>query len=183
MLAVGRDETERTALPPGVVLRPLTVYRDARGSLAEFFREAWCEEFQPHQWQVTVSEATSLRGMHLHLRHTDYLVALDGALAVGLCDLRGGSPAHRHSLLLELDGARPAALTIPPGVAHGVFCRTRTVYVIGIDRGYDRDDELGCRWDDAELGIAWPTTTPLLSPRDTRLPSLRELARLVPAWR
>lgn len=181
MLAV--DEAEPAALPPGVVLRPLTVHRDARGTLAEFFRAPWDETFRPRQWQVTVSAADSLRGVHLHLRHTDYLVPLDGALTVGLCDLRRGSPAYRRGLVRELDAAQPAALTIPPGVAHGVFCRARTVYVLGIDRDYARDDELGCRWDDAELGIAWPSAAPLLSARDAALPSLHELAQQVPAWR
>jgi dTDP-4-dehydrorhamnose 3,5-epimerase len=183
MLPVRRNDADEKALPPDVMLRPLVLHRDARGSLAEFFRQPWCTNFQPRQWQVTVSEADSLRGMHLHLSHTDYLVALDGVLAVGLHDLRRGSPAYGRGLLLALDGAQPAALTIPPGVAHGVFCRTRTVYVIGIDREYDRDDELGCRWDDAGLGIAWPSPAPLLSARDAALPSLRELAQRVPVWR
>ena len=171
------------ALPPGVWRRPLTVHRDARGTVAEFFRSEWPSGFQPAQWQVTVSAANSLRGMHLHLRHTDYLLVLDGTVALGLHDLRAGSPAHGRGLLLELDGAAPAALLIPPGVAHGLCCRTRATYVIGIDRAYDTADELGCRWDDARLGIPWPTDAPLLSPGDAALPPLAEVTHLVSPWR
>ncbi len=173
-------QSARAALPPGVLLRELEIHRDARGALTEFFHSSWIDAFQPAQWQVTVSEPGSLRGVHLHLHHTDYFVVLDGAVTVGLHDLRAGSPAHGRGVLVELDGTAPAALMVPPGVAHGAYCRTRATYVIGIDHGYDPADEFGCRWNDPQLGIAWPSDAPLLSARDAALPSLAELARLVP---
>ena len=37
---------------------------------------------------------------------------------------------------------------------------------------YDPLDEGGVMWDDPVLGVVWPTTTPLLSPRDRQHPRL-----------
>ena len=36
-------------------------------------------------------------------------------------------------------------------------------------------DELGCRFDDTELGIPWPTRDVVLSARDHDLPPMRTL--------
>jgi dTDP-4-dehydrorhamnose 3,5-epimerase len=44
-----------------------------------------------------------------------------------------------------------------------------------VSRLYDRHDEGGLAWDDPEVGIEWPVATPLLSPRDSGFPRLREL--------
>jgi dTDP-4-dehydrorhamnose 3,5-epimerase len=40
---------------------------------------------------------------------------------------------------------------------------------------YDRGDEIGARWDSA--GIDWPVKDPILSPKDSALPSLAELRK------
>jgi len=100
-----------------------------------------------------------------------------------LHDLRAGSPAFGRGQLIELAGRDPAALLIPPGVAHAILSRSASTYVIGIDRAYDLADELGCRWDDPQLDIAWPIATPHLSARDAALPALRAIAPLVAPWR
>jgi dTDP-4-dehydrorhamnose 3,5-epimerase len=40
---------------------------------------------------------------------------------------------------------------------------------------YDRSDEIGLRWNDPAVGIAWPIRDPLLSDKDAALPTLAEL--------
>ncbi|HXH14058.1 MAG TPA: dTDP-4-dehydrorhamnose 3,5-epimerase, partial [Alphaproteobacteria bacterium] len=63
----------------------------------------------------------------------------------------------------------------PPGFAHG-FC----VLSDGADVLYKCTEEYapeldrGIRWDDPGLGIPWPVTSPALSPRDARWPTLDE---------
>lgn len=169
------------ALPPGVTLRPLPVYPDARGRVGELFPAAAAADFPPAQWAFAVCEPDTLRGVHVHRRHRDWLVVIDGLLWAGLCDLRAGSPAFGRGVLLPLRGAAPVALHIPPGVAHGFLSPQRAIFCLGADRPYDLADELGCRWDDPGLGLAWPLDRPpLLSPRDLALPSLAELLRAVP---
>jgi dTDP-4-dehydrorhamnose 3,5-epimerase-like enzyme len=40
---------------------------------------------------------------------------------------------------------------------------------------FDPTKRAGIRWDDEALGVEWPTRSPLLSPIDRDLPTLREL--------
>jgi len=166
----------------GTVLQPLLAHRDARGLVAEFYRADWGGRAPAVQWTMIVSEAGVLRGVHLHLRHTDYLVVLLGRIHLGLRDLRPGSPTAGRSVQLELCGERPATLVIPPGVAHGLYFPEHTAFALGLSRPYDPLDEIGCHWRDPELGFDWPTTKPRLSARDEGLPPLRELLTRVPAW-
>jgi dTDP-4-dehydrorhamnose 3,5-epimerase len=171
-----------SVFPPGVSLRPLEAHEDERGLVAELFRLEWPEAFAPAQWSFTVSAGGVLRGVHMHPRHTDWLVILDGRCWIGLYDPRRGSPGFGRSCLFAMDGAAPAALCIPPGVLHGLCFPERCTYVLGADCVYDLADELGCHWSDPALGIDWPLAQPLLSERDAALPSLADLAQQVPAF-
>ncbi len=176
------DAAAAPAYPPGVHLRPLPAFSDARGTIFECFRAVWPEAIAAVQWVTAVSAADVLRGMHVHLCHTDWLVTVDGRLQVALRDLRAGSPACGRTQLVTLEGAAPAALRIPPGVAHGLFSPVRTVFLLGADQPYDLADELGFHWRDPDLGVDWPVAAPLVSARDEAMPPLREVARRVPAW-
>ncbi len=174
---------DASALPHGVVLRPLAAHRDHRGLVAEIFRDEWPTGITPVQWTMVVSEAGVMRGVHVHLRHDDYFLLLQGAVCVGLHDLRSGSPSSRCAARLDLRGDEPTALVIPHGVAHGFFFLETTIFVLGASQYYDVTDELGCHWRDPELGLAWPRSTAQLSARDAGLPPLRDLAARIPPWR
>jgi dTDP-4-dehydrorhamnose 3,5-epimerase len=171
------------ALPHGVALRSLTAHRDARGLVAEIFRDEWPTGIAPVQWAMAVSEAGVMRGVHVHIRHDDYFLLLQGAVCVGLHDLRPRSPSTRCASLLELRGDDPTALVIPHGVAHGFLFLDTAIFVIGASQYYDAADELGCHWRDPDLGLVWPRDTARLSARDAALPPLRDLAARMPPWR
>jgi dTDP-4-dehydrorhamnose 3,5-epimerase len=64
---------------------------------------------------------------------------------------------------------------IPEGVAHGFYAHDDVVMTYLVTNEYDGSDELGVAWDDPDLGIAWPTTTPILSARDRKNPRLSEI--------
>jgi dTDP-4-dehydrorhamnose 3,5-epimerase len=172
----------RAVLPFGVVLRPLTMHRDERGVFTEVFRVMWDTGCVPVQWNVARSEANILRGVHVHLIHTDYLVFVHGRASVGLCDLRRGSPTEGVAALIEMHGDELQGLTIPPGVAHGFYSHEPTMALFAVSEYWSAADELGCHWSDPALGIPWPVTTPIVSERDAALPSLSELIASVPHW-
>ncbi len=159
----------------GVKLRSLGGVPDARGLVSEVFREGWDTGLNPVQWTLMASGAGVLRGMHVHTRHSDYVTALSGRCTVALCDLREESPTQGVLQVFEACGDEPVGVTIPNGVLHGFYYPTDSVQILGTSHVYDPDDDLGCHWDDPELGIAWPTTAPKLSARDERAGSLREL--------
>jgi dTDP-4-dehydrorhamnose 3,5-epimerase len=162
-------------LPAGVRLHELVPHRDERGVFTELFRDSWLLEIEPVQWNLVSSEANVLRGVHVHHRHEDYLTLCAGCATVGLHDLRADSPTAGLGTALELDADSPTALVIPPGVAHGFYFPEPALHVYAVSHDWDPGDELGCRWDDPELGIAWPCSTPLISPRDAALGPLSEL--------
>jgi dTDP-4-dehydrorhamnose 3,5-epimerase len=174
---------ERGPLPHGVELRALEVHADERGRIAEFFRAEWATGIAPVQWHLTVCEPGVMRGVHVHVRHDDYFVLIQGAVALGLHDLRPGSPTAGRSTLIDLRDDEPATVLIPHGVAHGFLFLTRSTYVIGTSHYYDLADELGCHWLDRALGLKWPVRQAQLSVRDAALPSLREVAKHVRPWR
>ncbi|MCK6457836.1 MAG: dTDP-4-dehydrorhamnose 3,5-epimerase family protein [Phycisphaerae bacterium] len=169
-------------LPDGVRLLPLQMNADPRGVFTEVFRQQWAPEFQPIQWNFVRSEANVLRGVHVHVRHSDYLVVLAGRARIGLVDLRPGSPTEGLRAELEVHGEGLQSLCIPPGVAHGFYFHEPALHLYAVTHYWDPCDELGCRFDDLQLGLSWPTRSPLLSPRDERLPPLTALRGQVPAW-
>jgi dTDP-4-dehydrorhamnose 3,5-epimerase len=163
-------------LPDGVRIRVLDPHRDDRGVFTELFREEWGVGVSPVQWNAVTSEPDVLRGVHVHPVHDDYLVVFAGRASVGLSDLRRDSATHGAASLVELDGRAPRAITIPHGVAHGFWFHDAATHIYAVSHVWDTADELGCRWDDPDLGIPWPDGRPRLSPRDAALPPLAVLA-------
>ena len=165
-------------LPRGAALIPIDRFDDERGTLSMVYRDASSPLPIPVQWNVIVWKGAAMRGVHLHPRQDDYVVALAGSFFVGLCDLRPDASPEGRSALVKLD-ALAGALTIPRGVAHGLLSLGPATGLVGVNRTYAAAvDELGCRWDDPALGIRWPAPGPfMLSRRDTDVPSLAELQR------
>ncbi len=164
----------------GVVFQRLEPHADSRGVFTELFRESWGLDIAPVQWNVVRSETNVLRGVHAHWRHADYLTVVAGRATIGLYDVREGSPTEGLGLTVELAEHQPHALTIPTGVAHGFYFHEPSIHVYAVSDEWDPADELGCRWDDPELALAWPCAAPDISERDETLGSLSELRA---AWR
>ena len=168
-------------LPAGVSCLGLVPHADDRGVFTEVFRTSWDLDVVPAQWNVVSSMTNVLRGVHAHWRHADYLLLVSGTATVGLHDLRSEAPTEGLSASVELSGHSPVALVIPPGVAHGFYFHEPSIHVYAVSHEWDPEDELGCRWDDPELGIDWPCTAPQLSERDRGLGSLSALRDAVRA--
>ena len=158
-----------------IELVTLQTHSDARGGLTELFRDEWVDD-RPVQWNLVRSRPNTMRGVHVHVRHADYIVPLAGTMLVGLCDLREESAGFKTSRIVELSGERPMLLKIPPGIAHGFCFLDAMTFTYGVTAYWDPvEDELGCRWDDPELGLPWPMTAPLLSARDASAQPLAAL--------
>ena len=67
-------------------------------------------------------------------------------------------------------------LWVPPGFAHGFATLSPTAHLLyKCTAEYDPASERGLRWNDPELGLDWPVSAPLVSPRDAALPLLKDL--------
>jgi len=66
-------------------------------------------------------------------------------------------------------------LYIPPGFAHGLCVLSDEADVIyKVTAEYAPDLDRGIIWNDPDLAIEWPLAQPILSPKDARLPRLRD---------
>ena len=115
-------------LPAGVSCRKLAVFKDGRGILAEVYREEWGACVPPKQWNVVRSLAGTLRDVHVHNAHADYLFVADGHMILGIHDIREESPTRGTGMLIDLKGDDPTTIYLPPGVAHGFYFPVATSY-------------------------------------------------------
>jgi dTDP-4-dehydrorhamnose 3,5-epimerase len=130
------------------------------------------------QWNFITTRPQALRGVHVHCRRWDYMIVLDGEATIGLKDLRRAGGSFGRGALIEVSGKSPSVVTIPCGVAHGVFAASALRYLYGLTVPYDgSDDEFGCRYDDPALALAWPAVDPILLPRDLGLPDYATMLR------
>lgn len=162
----------------GVEFRPLDEKKDARGSFTEVFYNSWKPGIEPAQWSVVRSRARTLRGMHLHLRHDEYVSVILGSACVGLYDLRQDSPTRGQSCLIALKADSPACLTFPRGLVHGWYFHEDSIHLQAVSETYEDygdDDNRGCHFSDPDLGIDWPDKEPVLSERAREFPGLKDL--------
>ena len=167
----------------GVVFTKLEPHADHRGAFTELFRASWPTDSTPVQWNVVSSDANVLRGFHVHVEHGDYLTVIFGELFLGLKDVRRNSPTEGCVDVRVIRATDPVAVTIPSGVAHGFYFPTPSTHLYSVSHYWNPDDELGCRWDDPDIGIAWPTTAPLLSERDANAGSFAQMIAALDAGR
>jgi dTDP-4-dehydrorhamnose 3,5-epimerase len=160
----------------GVTVRTFAPNADMRGDLFEVHRDEWQLAPRPVQWDFVTRQANVLQGVHVHCRRWDYVIVLDGQATIGLKDIRREQPSFGRSMAIEVSGREPTVVTIPPGVAHGIFARTALRYLYGLSVAWTGDDDdLGCRYDDPALAIAWPAGSPLVLQRDLDLPDFATL--------
>ncbi len=168
----GANGWQPTAIE-GVLHTRLTRHADSRGSFTELWRASWTEGLADRDFvQSNRSRSASgvLRGLHLHRRQADLWIVSGGQAFVALVDVRaavaGTGPPHAVTLDLGPD----EAVYIPRLVAHGFLARSELELIYFVTNEFDASDELGFRWDDAEVGVAWPMAEPVLSQRDAVAP-------------
>ena len=172
---MGSSSWEPAHLPPGVRMRNLPQRDDDRGSLVELTSTALGDDAQPAQWNVLRSTANTLRGMHVHVRHTDWITVVEGVAVFGLVDLRPEAIAAGTRATVRMDATSPQVLTIPPGVLHGIYTPDASVVLNGLSHEFDPADDLAVRFDDPELMLDWNVVDPVLSPHDRAAPTIAGL--------
>ena len=95
-------------------------------------------------------------------------------------DIRAGSPTFGEHVALELTAEGGEQLLVPRGFAHG-FCTLEPdcEVLYKVSGRYSPADDRGIRWDDAELGVAWPVDPrdAVLSEKDAALPAFADAER------
>ena len=176
-----------TDLPDVLLVEP-DVFRDARGYFLETFHERKYREagiaYSFVQDNQSRSMRGTLRGLHAQLKKPQgkLIRVVQGEIFDVAVDVRPRSPTFGKWTGATLSADTFRQMFIPPGFAHG-FCVLSDIAEITYKCTdfYDRADEIGFRWNDPAVGIAWPVREPLLSDKDAALPTLAELRQRLSA--
>ena len=180
---------ERDSRLPEVIVVEPDIRRDPRG----FFLESYhVERYRTGgipgpflQDNHSRSLMGTIRGLHLQVgRPQGKLVrVIEGEIYDVAVDVRRGSPTFGKWTAVTVSADNFRQCYIPPGFAHG-FCAVSGIAQIEYKCTdyYDPASEIGVAWNDPQLAIPWPTTTPILSERDLRHPRLADLGDALPVW-
>jgi dTDP-4-dehydrorhamnose 3,5-epimerase len=164
------------------VLVQLDLHGDERGFFLETYRKAAFSGLGIHDEFVQDNHSRSgrgvLRGMHFQPGQAKLIRCTRGAIFDAIVDIRPGSSAFGRWEGFRLDDERHLQLYVPDGFAHG-FCVLSDVadVIYMVSRYYDPAVESGFRFDDPDVGIAWPAGPDLkVSERDRAAPLLRDLS-------
>lgn len=177
---------EPTELPEVLVVTP-DVYRDARGYFLETYHAGKYREAGIAasfvQDNLSRSVRGTLRGLHAQRRRPQgkLIRVAEGEIFDVAVDIRRGAPSFGRWVSVLLSAENFLQCYVPPGFAHG-FCVLSDVAVVEYKctELYDPSDELGVIWNDPDLAIRWPISTPTLSVKDGSASRLRDVLERLP---
>jgi dTDP-4-dehydrorhamnose 3,5-epimerase len=170
-----------TSLPGTLILEP-QVFGDSRGFFYESYHQTRYHnagiigEFI--QTNVSRSAKGVLRGLHYQWPNPQgkLVSVMEGEVYDVAVDIRRGSPNFGQWIGVMLTSANHRHFWIPEGFAHG-FCVLSdfATFTYQCTSLYDPAADAGVRWNDTDLGIDWPLSTPLLSDKDSKTPLLKNV--------
>jgi len=172
----------QTALPGVLVLEP-KVFGDERGFFlesynAKVFREATGLDVTFVQDNHSRSARHVLRGIHYQVvRPQGKLVrVVSGAVFDVAVDVRRSSPHFGQWVGYELSAENQRMMWVPSGFAHGFLVLSESAdFLYKTTAYYAPQWDRGIRWDDPQIGVAWPLDgAPQLSAKDQVQPLLKD---------
>ncbi len=164
----------RTEFAGLVVIEP-RAFEDARGFFMEtYHRDRFAAAGLPTNFvqdNHSRSRQHVIRGLHYQLeRPQGKLVrAIRGKVLDVAVDLRRKSPTFGRWLGIELSDENRKQIYIPPGFAHGFCALSESAEVVyKCTDMYYPAGERTIVWNDAALGIRWPSADPILAEKDKR---------------
>jgi dTDP-4-dehydrorhamnose 3,5-epimerase len=163
---------------PGILLIEPHVVGDARGSFMETYKRS---EFASAgigdvfvQQNQSVSQRGVLRGLHYQeppFAQGKLVRVLHGEIFDVAVDVRPDSPTAGRWVAAQLSSANRRMVYLPGWCAHGLCVvseQAEVVYMTTTE--YAPAHESGFMWNDPQFAIPWPTSSPVLSERDTKWP-------------
>lgn len=173
---------KRLEIPDLILIEP-TVFSDERGFFMETYKYADFVKFGIDSSFFQDCSSLSLkkgtiRGLHYQkapMEQGKLVRVLSGEIFDVVVDIRNGSPSYGKWLSVILSAENKKMLYVPAGFAHG-FCTLLdlSAVVYKCTNIYSQELYRGIIWNDPEIGINWPIKKPILSEKDSKLPTLEE---------
>lgn len=167
-----------------MVIEP-KVYADNRGFFLETYHSAHFGDAGIAEVFVQDNHSRSrrnvLRGLHYQEPNGQgkLVRCCRGAIFDVAVDIRVGSPQFGKWYGAELSEENQHQLWVPAGFAHGFCALTDDCDVIyKCTALYDASADRSIAWNDPDIGIQWPISQPILAPKDSAAPLLKEAAVL-----
>ena len=171
-----------TAIPDVLVIEP-RVFGDARGFFYESFNQKAFNEatglsLKFVQDNHSRSAKGVLRGLHYQIQQPQgkLVRVVRGAVFDVAVDIRKSSPTFGKWVGMELSEDNHKQLWIPAGFAHGFVVTSNSAEFLYKTTDYYAPEHERClAWNDQDIAIDWPLTTPPnLSAKDQQGLALRE---------
>ncbi len=172
----------------GPIAGAVVIEPERRSDERGFFARSWCaQEFATQGLPMTIAQVNvaqtlrqgTVRGLHLQTpphEETKVVSCTRGAIFDVLVDLRPGSATFGRWFGVELGAADGRMLHVPAGCAHGyqALCDDVAIQYLA-SHPYAPAHATGLRFDDPEVGIAWPVPVTLVSAADRNWGTLAAL--------
>ena len=167
----------------GVFIIEPDVYEDDRGFFMETFhneryRKLLGINLDFVQDNISRSSKNVLRGMHFQKNYPQGKIvkASRGEILDVVVDLRKDSPTYGTWESFRLSEKNKLQVWIPPGFAHGFLVMSDSADIdYKCTEYYHLEDELCLMWNDPEVAIDWTINDPILTEKDKKGLSLKDL--------
>ena len=163
-----------------VVLVP-DAYEDERGLFMEAFHADQFLTLGLPQYFPQDNQSRSRRGVvrGLHFQWDPPMGKLMrvtyGAAFLVAVDIRKGSPTLGKWIGIEASAENRKQVWAPAGFARGFAALSEYADVLYKCTGtYNHAAESGIRWDDPQIGVSWPVSSPVLSEKDRNAQTLAQ---------
>jgi dTDP-4-dehydrorhamnose 3,5-epimerase len=159
----------------GVILVIPRVFQDDRGYFLETYKRSEFEAAGITEYFVQENHSFSMagvvRGLHFQSEpkaQGKLVRVVEGSVWDVAVDLRPDSATFGKWVAAELSAENKHQLYLPPWCAHGFCVLSNTAQVVyKVTNEYSPENEGGIAWDDPELAIDWPESSPPFR-RETR---------------
>lgn len=174
-------EVEETGLDGVRIIRP-RVFGDGRGFFMETFNARDSGDAGLPEIYVQDNQSQSVRGVlrGLHFQYPQWqgklVRAATGEIFDVAVDIRTHSKTRGKWFGMKLSAENKMQMYVPEGFAHGFVVLSDTADVIyKCTTLYEPSQDRCILWNDLDIGIEWPIDDPLISEKDEKGVSFRDL--------
>ena len=175
-------EFEKMDILDVLIVKP-KIFEDERGFFMETYKKPDFKRAGINVEFIQENHSKSkygvLRGLHFQKEpyaQSKLVRCIKGRVVDVAVDLRQKSKTFGKYVSAELSDGNKLMLFIPKGFAHGFLVLSDEAEVVyKADNIYAPEYESGLIWNDSNVNIQWPTHNPVLSPKDQKWPTLKEL--------